>query len=257
MVGLAAQRRKRNLAASVADLGMIVGLGYISRAEGDEGSGAVEASLRRQNYMPVGERDLHEILTEAIVAGKPQSEQSHDTISSGEIITGLAPYKKGASNEAPPVWVHESRFSHLVIHAASGEGASAGGNKGRQTLSSEIAGASDIEQVVEIVQRYFMAYLAATLKVSLPSVPPLYYELALTLRRKLSSLRARWVSTYPLSTSASIPSSLWRSDPGSPSRQARMCRCSRSWAVPQSSSVSTQHQPFSSYETYVTYTELR
>jgi len=169
MVGLAAHRRNRKLAASVVDLGMIIGLGYISRAEGDEGSGAVEASLRRQNYMPVGERDLHEVLTESIVAGKSsQLDQDHHTVASTEIITGLAPYRKGASDDAPPpVWVHEPRFSHLVIHVTGGEGASAGGSEGKQTLKGELAGATDVEQVVEIVQRYFMAYLAATLKVSL------------------------------------------------------------------------------------------
>lgn len=175
MVGLATQRRKRRLAASVADLGMIIGLGYISRAEGDDdngGSGAVvEAALRRQNYMPVGERDLHEILTEAIVAGKPlQLDQDHRSITSTEIITGLAPYRRDAHDEAPPppVWVHEPRFSHLVTHATGGEGgASAGGSEGKQTLKGELAGASSVEQVVEIVQRYFLAYLAATLKVSL------------------------------------------------------------------------------------------
>ncbi|KAJ1326017.1 hybrid polyketide synthase [Microdochium nivale] len=164
MVGLAAQRRRRNLSASVVDLGMIVGLGYISRAEGDEGSGAVETSLRRQKYMPVGERDLHEILTEAISSGKSQSFADQRLQDSGEIITGLAPYRNGESDEAPPVWAHEARFSYLVIHATDSVGPTADGSK--RTLKGEIAVASDGEQIVEILQRYFMAYLAATLKLS-------------------------------------------------------------------------------------------
>ncbi|KXJ85216.1 hypothetical protein Micbo1qcDRAFT_210158 [Microdochium bolleyi] len=155
MVGLATQRRKRHLVASVVDLGMIVGLGYISRAEGDEGSGAVESALRRQNYMPVGERDLHEILTEAIVAGGKQQQQEHGAVATGvvaqcEIVTGLAPYRRSggsASDDraAPPVWVHEPRFSHLVVRGAAENGAG-GGGEGKKTLKSEIAGASTLSE---------------------------------------------------------------------------------------------------------------
>ncbi|KAH7024908.1 uncharacterized protein B0I36DRAFT_416764 [Microdochium trichocladiopsis] len=163
MVGLAAQRRKRHLVASVVDLGMIVGLGYISRAEGDEGSGAVESALRRQNYMPVGERDLHEILTEAIAASGRLKEQRDVTgFEQGEIITGLAPYRsrESASSDgaAPPVWVHEPKFSHLVVQDAAESGAG-GAGEGKKTLKVEIAAASSTEEVVEIVQRYFMAQM--------------------------------------------------------------------------------------------------
>ena len=61
MAGLAAQRRQRGLTASVLDIGMIIGTGYIQRAEGGA-EGVVETSLRKQNYMPMAEPDIHQIL---------------------------------------------------------------------------------------------------------------------------------------------------------------------------------------------------
>ncbi|KAL8857408.1 MAG: hypothetical protein Q9178_006035 [Gyalolechia marmorata] len=68
MVGLALERRARNLPASVIDIGMVIGIGVVTRSEDREGISAMETALRKLDYMPVFERDLHHLLAEAIVA---------------------------------------------------------------------------------------------------------------------------------------------------------------------------------------------
>ena len=51
MAGLAAQRRMRGLTASVLDIGMLVGIGYIRTTGGKE----VYDNLRKQGYMAMAE----------------------------------------------------------------------------------------------------------------------------------------------------------------------------------------------------------
>lgn len=51
MVGLALQRRGRNLPASVIDIGMVIGIGIIQKTEGTGGTGAMETVLRKLDYM--------------------------------------------------------------------------------------------------------------------------------------------------------------------------------------------------------------
>lgn len=158
MAGLAHHRRARGLPASVVDLGMMLGIGYLSRSGGDDGNGAVETSLRKQNYMPVAERDLHAILTEAIVAGK------HDTVDECEITTGLESFDP--NGETRPVWRTNPRFSHLIQPSRNAVGGSTAAAEGEDSLKGELARVSSVEQAAEVLSKYFSAYLAATLKVS-------------------------------------------------------------------------------------------
>jgi len=155
MIGLAKQRRKRELAASVLDIGMILGIGYINRADIGDGQGVVERSLRAQNYIPVSERDLPHLLAEAILVGK------HGAPEDSEIITGLQSYDPAANSQ--PVWVRNPRFSHLVKAASSASGKNS--NDGPQGLRSQLAAAKKQEELVEIIQEHFIAYLVAVLKV--------------------------------------------------------------------------------------------
>lgn len=140
---------------------MILGIGYISRAEGDEGKGTVETSLRKQNYMPVAERDMHHILTEAIVAGKygPPDEC--------EIITGLERYDPSAENH--PVWLRNPRFSHLIKSSASAD--KRGTSSAEKSLRAELDVADGVDEAVQVLERYFAGYLAATLKVRILPEP--------------------------------------------------------------------------------------
>ncbi|RYP65137.1 hypothetical protein DL769_006416 [Monosporascus sp. CRB-8-3] len=64
MASLAAQRRKRGLAASVMDIGMLLGIGPMNNAHG-----AVEEHMRNMDYMAISEPEFHAICAEALVGG--------------------------------------------------------------------------------------------------------------------------------------------------------------------------------------------
>ena len=68
MSSLEAQRRKRGLAASVINIGAIIGVGFITR----EVSQANQDNLRKGGYMWLSEQDFHQIFAEAVLAGRPE-----------------------------------------------------------------------------------------------------------------------------------------------------------------------------------------
>lgn len=99
MSALAAQRRKRGLAASVLDIGMLVGFGNIHN-DGSQGPKlGVEAQFRREGFMSISEPGFHVMFAEAVESGRPQSGLDH------EIVTGLGNY-------VDTYWRRSPRFSH-------------------------------------------------------------------------------------------------------------------------------------------------
>ncbi|KAK3317281.1 putative polyketide synthase [Cercophora scortea] len=101
MNGLAASRRRRGLAGSVLNIGVIYGLGFLHREKAELYDG-----LQRDGYRPISERDIHHMFVEAIVAGRPTSGQIYD------IVTGLNRYD--ADNTTLP-WQVDPRFSHYTL----------------------------------------------------------------------------------------------------------------------------------------------
>lgn len=104
MASLARQRRRRGLAASVLDIGMVIGLGHLSKS-----NPRIEKHLRKMNFMPISERHLHTMFAEAIFAGKSDSEAD------AEIIVGLGSARtaKDQGNDLP-TWYKDPRFSRLL-----------------------------------------------------------------------------------------------------------------------------------------------
>ncbi|EHL03029.1 putative Lovastatin nonaketide synthase [Glarea lozoyensis 74030] len=107
MLSTARQRRIKGLAASVLSIGMIIGLGYVSRM-----GSATEKPLRKLNFMPISEREFHTMFTEAIVNGRSGSQDESD------IIVGLAETLDASANVEQPPWFTNPRFSHLVNKGA-------------------------------------------------------------------------------------------------------------------------------------------
>lgn len=162
MAGLAAQRRKRGLAASVLDIGMLYGIGYINRTEGE----MIYSNLAKQGYRPISEKDMHHMLTEAIFAGRAHSGQE------SELITGLQRFSLTDSN--PLHWHFNPRFSHHTIaleqNSSSDTAASADVGDLLKNKSTE----ADISQ---ILQQTFAAQLEimlragkGTIKIDLPII---------------------------------------------------------------------------------------
>ena len=159
MTGIAAQRQKRGVTASVIDIGMILGIGYIQRTEGDEGNGIVEVSLRKQNYLPIAERDIHQILAEGILAGRVGSGLQSN------IITGLQ--QLDLSSTSLPLWHDIPRFSHHVnenhVFVEEAEGAA-------KSVRQQLASANSAEEAIEALEVSFTAQLVSMLKVREPDI---------------------------------------------------------------------------------------
>lgn len=106
LISLAAQRRERGLAASVINIGVIVGIGYITR----EVSDATLEDVREGGYMFLPEQAFHAMFAEAVIASPTTSGRDP------EISTGVAHVQM--DGESRPIWIDNPRFSHHVLPAA-------------------------------------------------------------------------------------------------------------------------------------------
>lgn len=103
---LAAQRRKRGLAASVIDIGAIVGTGYLTR----ELSQSVSDSLLKSGYMWLSETEFLQVFAEGVLAGKCNAMHGY------EVASGLRMVKDA---EKDTVWYSNPRFQHCILDKKS------------------------------------------------------------------------------------------------------------------------------------------
>ncbi|KAJ0108640.1 hybrid polyketide nonribosomal peptide synthetase [Diaporthe amygdali] len=124
MAGLAADRRRRGLAGSVIDVGMISDTGYVTRQDP-----IVAKKLRSMCVLALCESEVHIMFAEGILAGRPGS-ASHS-----ELIAGLAI----SNNEAErPFWANEPRFGFYV--------------RDKRDLATESIGPSVIEDLRAVLE---------------------------------------------------------------------------------------------------------
>lgn len=109
MASLAQQRRRRGLAASVINLGPVLGTGYITREIGD----ALSRPLAERGLFGMSESDVHCSLAEAVNASRVKSEKDGEW----QITTGLLPLPANASNR--PLWYNFPHFSCLTVRESS------------------------------------------------------------------------------------------------------------------------------------------
>ncbi|GKZ85679.1 putative Hybrid PKS-NRPS biosynthetic cluster [Aspergillus niger] len=103
MHGLAAQRRKKGLAASVIVIGVILGVGYVTR----ETSQSLQDNLKKSGHTWMSEQDFHTLFAEAIRNGSAASPYQ------SEIVSGLKSPRED-EDHLPP-WHINPQFSHLII----------------------------------------------------------------------------------------------------------------------------------------------
>ncbi|KAL9079473.1 MAG: hypothetical protein Q9157_001636 [Trypethelium eluteriae] len=104
MCGLAAQRRKRGLAATAVNLGAIAGIGLLERSD----KKVLKSITQRLSSMPISEGDFHQIFAEAIEAGRPDS-----ALCGPELTTAL----RATSIDTPnaPAFFSNPMFSHFLL----------------------------------------------------------------------------------------------------------------------------------------------
>ena len=110
MCSVAAQRRKRGLAATAVNVGAIIGAGYMQR----ESNKTLDLTVARNALMKFSEEDFHQLFAEGIEAGHPNSPHGAD------LSTGLLEVAVDGLN--PPKWISDPKFSYFVVHRKSDSG---------------------------------------------------------------------------------------------------------------------------------------
>jgi hybrid polyketide synthase / nonribosomal peptide synthetase ACE1 len=103
LASLTAQRKRAGLAASLINIGPIIGVGYLMRKVSQASR---DDLLHYGGYKYLSERDFQQLFAEAVLAGRPGSNQDPD------ITTGL---RHVSTNDAyKPLWLNNPKFGHLV-----------------------------------------------------------------------------------------------------------------------------------------------
>ncbi|KAI0010863.1 hybrid PKS-NRPS PsoA [Xylariaceae sp. FL0662B] len=155
MSTLAAQRRKRGVAASVIDIPMLLGVGYLTRATEERGS-SIQSHLRQYEYLAISEADLHLIFHEAVLSGRPDSGLNP------ELIAGL-----GRHPSAP--WSRIPRFGHFT----SGSHTTTKPSDGQylyDNLRAKLTITHDIHEKRKIIEASFSRKLSLFLQVSIEKI---------------------------------------------------------------------------------------
>ncbi|KAK1961304.1 PKS-NRPS hybrid [Colletotrichum sublineola] len=149
MAGLAADRRRRGLAGSVIDVGMISDAGYVTRQDPK-----VVKKLRAMCVHALCEAEVHVMFAEGILAGRPGF-SSHN-----ELIAGLAI----SDNEAErPFWSDEPRFGFYVRDKRDSATESIGPSA-LEDLRAVLDSATDEETVFAKVREAFAQRLESLLQ---------------------------------------------------------------------------------------------
>ena len=148
MNGLARQRRKRGLAASALDIGLILGIGLAEAADP-----SVVDSLQKYGITPLSEPDLRQAFAESILAGytNPDEDQDFGTVPAAVLTSGL---RTITSDETNMVWYSNPIFSHLVIDNKGGDGATDHSSSKAATLpvKEQIEKATTKEEAFEVLK---------------------------------------------------------------------------------------------------------
>ena len=157
MATVAAQRRKRGLAASVMHIGMVLGLGVVFQ------TGLYESTMKKLNLMPVSEPAFLDMFAQSIIVGKPDSTHAND------FVTGLG--RLSQRPDAPrPFYANNVRFSHHILNDEA-EGSSEVGGDGL-TPSQRMAAAKSLEDLTEIIIDIFIGKLERVLQSSRDQIHP-------------------------------------------------------------------------------------
>ncbi|KAK3293144.1 uncharacterized protein B0H64DRAFT_465171, partial [Chaetomium fimeti] len=172
MNGLAASRRRGGLPASVLNIGVIYGLGFLHREKDDLYEG-----LEREGYPPTSERDLHHMFVEAIAAGRPSQDNNNNTEGIYDITSGLSRFP---AHDPTLAWQHDPRFSHFTrrddddgtASDATATVTTTGDAQPKQTLRAQLDAATTAEEVATVLASGLVERLRAQLQLGPDGVTP-------------------------------------------------------------------------------------
>ena len=110
---LAASRRQRGLAGISLNVGAIIGIGYIQRSS----KRVLDLTVSRGAMMHLSEEDFHQLIAEAIAAGRPVNGGDEENDEIAELTTGLLDVAHDTTER--PVWFSDPKFTHLIVHSGN------------------------------------------------------------------------------------------------------------------------------------------
>jgi amino acid adenylation domain-containing protein len=158
MTALASQRRQSGRAASVIHIGYVADVGYFTRADSRS-----REYVTRMHFGPISETDVHHAFTEAILAGKPNSERSC------EVGVGIEPLDTPMIEDHETAWSSDPRFSHFLptVHVHE---KNEGPQSWRDDIKEQIQDVETEAELVTVVQEALCAKLETMLQLSTGSV---------------------------------------------------------------------------------------
>ncbi|KAI1274256.1 hypothetical protein F5Y07DRAFT_410431 [Xylaria sp. FL0933] len=156
MAGLAVQRRRRGLAASVANISVVAGVGYVQHEKGDHGDNWIKLNGVRR----ISETDVHQLLAEAIVRGRASSGllADHDA----ELSSGLRVVSR--EEQFLPNWIDNPKFAEFVSEGQDIDATLGANSKGGVSIAEKLESAQSMEQVLDIIKESFLAKVRAVLQ---------------------------------------------------------------------------------------------
>jgi len=146
MCSLAAQRRKRGLAATALNVGAIIGAGYMER----ESSKALDLTVSKMALMHLSEQDYHQLFADGIDSGRPDSGDE------AELTTGLLDIP-AADTENTPKWHANPAFFDFVVHQVEKNGAESG-NEVVTSIQDQLAACKSGSDVIAVVKGKLLAF---------------------------------------------------------------------------------------------------
>jgi len=141
MCSLAAQRRKRGLAATALNVGAIIGAGYMER----ESSKALDLTVSKMALMHLSEQDYHQLFAEGIDSGRPGSGDE------AELTTGLLDIPAATDTENTPKWHSNPAFLDFIVHQVEKNGADSG-NEVVASVQDQLAACQSRSEVLAVVK---------------------------------------------------------------------------------------------------------
>lgn len=156
--GLARQRRRRGLAASVVDVGHVKGIGYIETA-----SDAVHEQLRKFKMAPISEIDLRQVFGETIQTGYPVPNKDQAAFPDTAVTSGVRTFDDDEDIKGP--WFVDPIFSHIITESPKVEVVTGDKeNKSSLPVRQRLAQAINKEEINVIIQDVFSTKLRTMLQ---------------------------------------------------------------------------------------------
>ncbi|KAG4253521.1 hypothetical protein FPRO03_07481 [Fusarium proliferatum] len=150
MVSLVQQRKRRGLAGSIVHISVLTGLGYIFR-RGSEHTAVIDKALLPRLERQA-ETDLHEMLAEAIVCGRPGSSQPP------ELITGIKAVFQGE-------WRDDPRLLGYLGQQQLGNDSAKDQAAGMVSVETQLDAADDPAECLPILEKRFAQALGNMLEI--------------------------------------------------------------------------------------------